>query len=87
MRRDGVVAGTDCVVAEISRAELHDQVGAAVGIGPFGAIRGGVLRMPRREAAERGNAVATTACDRNTEQLNACIAQYNKVMEAVNGQR
>ena len=25
--------------------------------------------------------------DRNTEQLNACIAQYNKVMEAVNGQR
>ena len=25
--------------------------------------------------------------DRNTEQLNACIAAYNQVMEAVNGQR
>ena len=25
--------------------------------------------------------------DRNTEQLNACIATYNQVMEAVNGQR
>lgn len=25
--------------------------------------------------------------DRNTAQLNACIDQYNKVMEAVNGQR
>ena len=25
--------------------------------------------------------------DRNTEQLNACIAAYNKVMETVNGQR
>ena len=25
--------------------------------------------------------------DRNTEQLNACIAAYNQVMESVNGQR
>ena len=25
--------------------------------------------------------------DRNTQQLNACIAAYNKVMETVNGQR
>ena len=25
--------------------------------------------------------------DRNTEQLNACIAAYNQVMETVNGQR
>ena len=25
--------------------------------------------------------------DRNTEQLNACISAYNKVMETVNGQR
>ena len=25
--------------------------------------------------------------DRNTEQLNACIDAYNKVMESVNGQR
>jgi len=39
-----------------------------------------------RQTLEAIAAIASQG-DRNTQQLNACIAAYNKVMETVNGQR